>query len=236
MQVHFPATALSIDTDVRGELASVRIGHTESSAETTIPATRLLIAAGGWTPRVFETLFPNSRASIPVATLAGHSLVVKIPESYSDDICYSMYCEFDGISPEVYSRANGVIYITGVNSPLTPLPDIATDAQISEAGLDRLKEIARTFISTPEGEDLEVVRTGLCFRPVADRGTPILARVEDSQLGQVKTRPGSEGGVFIAVGHGPWGISLSQGSGKVMAEMMQGRPLSADISQLGLST
>lgn len=236
MQIHYPATALSINTDVRGELASVRVGHVDSSTESSIPATRLLISAGGWTPRVFETLFPDSRASIPVATLAGHSLVVKIPEAYSDDTCYSMYSEFDGISPEVYSRANGVIYITGVNSPLTPLPDVATDAKVSEAGLDRLKEIARAFISMPEGKDLEIVRTGLCFRPVADRGTPILARLEDFQLGQVKTRPGAEGGVFIAVGHGPWGISLSQGSGKVMAEMMQGRPLSADISQLGLST
>lgn len=233
VKVYHPATALAVQADVRGELASVRIGRTDSSDETEIPATRLLLSCGGWTPRVFESLFPESKASIPVATLAGHSLVVKIPESFSDDVCYSLYCELDGLSPEVYSRSNGVIYITGVNSSLTPLPDVATEAKISESSLDTLKKIARSVISTPDGADLEVVRTGLCFRPVADRGTPILARLEDSQLGNVNTRPGSEGGVFVAVGHGPWGISLSQGSGKVMAELMQGRPLSADISQLG---
>lgn len=235
VQVHYPAVALSINVDVRGELVSVRVGYTDSSTEIVIPATRLLISAGGWAPRVFETLFPDSRASIPVATLAGHSLVVRIPESYRDNTCYSMYCDIGGISPEVYSRSDGVIYITGVNSPLIPLPDVATNGKISETALGQLKGIAKSVISVAEDEDLEVVRTGLCFRPVADRGTPILGRFEDSQLGHIKTRSGSEGGVFIAVGHGQWGISLSQGSGKVMAEIMQGRPLSADISQLGLS-
>jgi glycine/D-amino acid oxidase-like deaminating enzyme len=41
-------------------------------------------------------------------------------------------------------------------------------------------------------------------------------------------------GVYVATGHGPWGISLSLGTGLVVAELAQGRPLSADISELGL--
>lgn len=45
-----------------------------------------------------------------------------------------------------------------------------------------------------------------------------------------------EGGgkVFVCAGHGPWGISLSLGTGLVLAEMVLGRELSADVSQLGL--
>jgi glycine/D-amino acid oxidase-like deaminating enzyme len=35
----------------------------------------------------------------------------------------------------------------------------------------------------------------------------------------VGTRGTREGGVFIAAGHGPWGISLSLGTGKVMSEI-----------------
>ena len=43
-----------------------------------------------------------------------------------------------------------------------------------------------------------------------------------------------DGGVFIAAGHGPWGISHSLGTGKVMAEMLEGEELSADVGALGM--
>lgn len=72
--------------------------------------------------------------------------------------------------------------------------------------------------------ELEVVRTGLCFRPVTPRGTPVVAWLADGRLG----------GVYVATGHGPWGIALSLGTGMVVVEMMGGRPTSADISGLGL--
>lgn len=75
---------------------------------------------------------------------------------------------------------------------------------------------------------------GLCFRPVTNRGTPILGRIPDERLGSIGTRGGSEGGVWLAAGHGPWGISLSLGSGKIMAEMIQGRSTSVSVSGLGL--
>ena len=42
------------------------------------------------------------------------------------------------------------------------------------------------------------------------------------------------GGVFVAAGHGPWGIAHSLGTGKVVAELMRGEVPSADISKLGL--
>lgn len=85
------------------------------------------------------------------------------------------------------------------------------------------------MLGKDEEDDLEILREGLCFRPVAAKGTPIVGRVADGVLG-VKTT----GGVWIAAGHGPWGISLSLGTGKVMSEMVEGRPTSADVRQLGL--
>jgi glycine/D-amino acid oxidase-like deaminating enzyme len=44
-----------------------------------------------------------------------------------------------------------------------------------------------------------------------------------------------DGGVWIASGHGPWGISLSLGTGLVVSELVEGRKPSADISNLGLT-
>ncbi|KJZ74855.1 hypothetical protein HIM_05764 [Hirsutella minnesotensis 3608] len=233
VQVHHPATALSVGTDVRGELARVRIGYTDSSTEIDIPASRLVVCAGAWTPQVFASLFPGAGARIPVASLGGHSLVVKTPGG-AGEACHSVYCSLETLSPELYSRPNGVIYLAGVNSTAIPLPPLATGATPVEQSVVELKALARRLIAS-EGQELEVVRTGLCFRPITDRGTPFLARLADEQLGgEIRTRAGAEGGVFVATGHGPWGISLSLGTGMVMAEMMSGKQTSADVSALGL--
>lgn len=99
-----------------------------------------------------------------------------------------------------------------------------------------LRKTAGEMMGSEAGEDdLEVAKEGLCFRPVTPWGLPIVSRIEDRILGDgVGTRSGRYGGVFIATGHGPWGISLSLGTGKVLAEMVQGRKLSADVGALGL--
>ncbi|KAJ6446942.1 pdz/dhr/glgf [Purpureocillium lavendulum] len=238
VHVHHPAMVLSVGTDVRDELASVTIGYTNSSAETETPATRLLLCAGAWTPQVLASLFPLAGSPVRITSLAGHSLVVRTPGFRAGDGSHSLFCTLSdqGLSPEIFARADGVIYLSGVNSPRTPLPRLATAAQPEEAAMEKLKDVARRLVSVPAGhrqQELEVVRAGLCFRPVTDRGAPYITRLRDEQLG-VKTRVGQEGGVFVAAGHGPWGISLSLGTGKVMAEMMADRETSADISNLGI--
>ena len=49
-----PARAISIMKDVRDELSSIRIADTQSSTETDVPCTRLIITAGAWSPQVFH--------------------------------------------------------------------------------------------------------------------------------------------------------------------------------------
>ena len=124
-------------------------------------------------------------------------------------------------SPETFSRAGGEIYIAGLNDPSLPLPEIATDRKLEPVKLAILMEEAKRLIGGVEKEEeLEVLREGLCFRPVTKRGTPIIAEIRPS--------------VWIAAGHGPWGICLSLGTGKVVSEMVEGRRTSADVSALGL--
>jgi len=74
----------------------------------------------------------------------------------------------------------------------------------------------------------------LCFRPVTRSGNPIVCKVPDEDLGSIETKGGGEGGVYVAAGHGPWGISMGLGTGKVMQEMMEGKEVSADVSRLGI--
>lgn len=239
MQLHHPAKAISIGKDMRDEISSIRIASLESSTETDIPCTRIVIAAGAWSPQVFATLFPTSSFKLPVSSLAGHSLVVKSPrwtQAYEHEGCHAVFTtDPGGYSPELFSRMGEEIYVAGLNSSTIPLPALPTDAKIEDEATEKLLVTAKRLLSIGKEDDLQVVRKGLCFRPVTSRGTPILGRIPDNKLGgKVSTRPGGEGGVFVAAGHGPWGISMSLGTGKVMAQLIQGQPTSVDIRQLDI--
>lgn len=288
VHLHHPARAVAVHVDaIHGELSGVRIAastgsgsNSETETETDVPCTRLLIAAGAWSPQVFAALFPDATiAALPISSLAGHSIVVRSPrwagigagaragaraekekntvnkgegegEGGGGEGCHAVFTtapDVPGYAPELFSRPNGHIFVGGLNSATEPLPPLPTDARarIRRGAVEQLRGTARLLLvgrppDTSDDDDddnLEVIREGLCFRPATARGTPILDRVPDAWLGggsKVRTRPGAEGGVYVAAGHGPWGISLGLGTGMVMAEMMQGRGASADVSGLGL--
>lgn len=225
-----------METDDKGKLSGVVVSNSETEEETLIPTTRVLLSAGCWTPHVFHQLFKNRYyIDIPIESLGGHSLVVKAPGGEpTTTTCHSVYTTMDALSPEVYSRPNGVIYVAGVNHASIPLPKPTVKAVTFDESIAKLKDVARRLINTAEGEDVEILREGLCFRPITKRGTPYIARLTDEKLGEdIRVTEGETEGVFIASGHGPWGISLSLGTGKVVAEMMFGKPLSADVFSLG---
>ncbi|KAK5680444.1 hypothetical protein LTS10_007372 [Elasticomyces elasticus] len=239
VRLHQPVRAVKISRNEMGEMSAVRVSHA-SGADFKIPCTRLLIAAGAWSQRVFETLFPASTLELPISQLAGYSIVVKSPrwsEEHETGGCHAVFSTMQsGFSPEVFSRIGGEIYLAGLNDPAMPLPETATDAEIDQKSIAELKRTAQKLLGKDGTDvgDLEVVREGLCFRPVTGKGTPILARIPDDELGGLETMASPGGGVFIAAGHGPWGISHSLGTGKVMAEMIEGQDLSTDVRWLGL--
>jgi glycine/D-amino acid oxidase-like deaminating enzyme len=61
-----------------------------------------------------------------------------------------------------------------------------------------------------------------------------VSRIPDEVLGGVKTRGGAQGGVYIAAGHGAWGISHAPATGLVLAELIEGIQPSAKIEALRL--
>lgn len=229
---------MSLGSDDDDVISSIRIQNVKIHQYLDIPCTRILISAGAWSPQVYKTLFPSSKLKIPVSSLAGHSLVVNSPrwqKHHEESGCHAIFTtDEQGYSPEIFSRTGGEIYVAGMNSETIPLPKTAQDAEIDDEVLMTLRTTAKRLLGLPKMDDLVEVRKGLCFRPVTKRGTPFLSRLQDSKLGGVRSRGSSEGGVFIAAGHGPWGISLGLGTGKVMSEMMKGEKLSADVSGLKL--
>ena len=240
VRLHHPASAVSVSTDLRGELGSVRIADGQSLTETDLPCTRIIIAAGAWSARAFQDLFHHSKLEIPVASLAGHSMVLKSPrwKGGPNDKCHAVYTTHGaGFSPEIYARLGGHIYMAGLNSTSIPLPQLSGKTPVHSEAMAKLNETAKRLLGTNDEsgtvDDLEVIREGLCFRPVTPWGFPIIQRIPDIHLGVgIATRPGADGGVYLVTGHGPWGISMCLGTGMVVAELAQGRPLSADISGL----
>ncbi|MCJ1444725.1 MAG: hypothetical protein MMC23_005227 [Stictis urceolatum] len=228
VHLHHPSTPSSIHLSSSGSVESITVESTSTPEQHTIPCTRLVLAAGAWTPRVYSTLFPTSSLKIPVSSLAGHSLVLRSPHWKSGDEldpgkgAHAIYTtDESGFSPEIFARAGGEIYIAGVNNAGIPLPERPTDRVLDGASIRRLRKTAEGLMGLDKEEGgLEAVREGLCWRPVTGRGTPILDKVGE--------------GIWVAVGHGPWGISLSLGTGKVLAEMIEGKETSTDVSRLRL--
>ncbi|KAI9887667.1 MAG: hypothetical protein M1823_000531 [Watsoniomyces obsoletus] len=239
VQLHHPVTVVSVAKDMRDELAAVRI-MAENGLETDLPCSRLVFTAGPWTSQVFSSLFPSATVRVPVTSLAGHSLVVRCHRWSAEDEARGCHAVFatdpsSGFSPEIFSRIGGEIYIAGLNSSTIPLPVLATDAIIDESVIRKLREVATQLLGLPGDEkDLDIVRQGLCYRPITPNGRPIISRVPDQKLGDDLSTRADEGGVFICAGHGPWGISLSLGTGKVMADLIEGKQSSMDLAPFRL--
>ena len=179
----------------------------------------------------------------------GGSEATIVKRTTQQGACHAVYTtDASGWSPEIFSRTGGEIYIAGLNDANIPLPDLATGRKIDPACIAILKDKARELLGkeiedvkiarskhldkNEEDWDLEILREGLCFRPVGPRGAPFIGKLDDKFLGGAKTIHG--GGVWVAAGHGPWGISMSLGTGCVVAEMVEGRAVSADVQSLGV--
>lgn len=251
VKLHQPYTPTKLIRDPDGSLKELQITSStgDGNQDRTIPCTRLILAAGAWTPSVYQQLFPNSKHRIPISPLAGHSLLLRTdlwkkgdnettpPTNSINSIgksdsggCHAVYTSSSPSttpnstkpwSPEIFSRAHGEIYIAGLNDPHLPLPRLATDRVLEPEKLGIIMGEARRLIGL-DGQDseLEVLREGLCFRPVTERGVPIVAEVERD--------------IYVAAGHGPWGISLSLGTGRVVAGMVLGIGGGVDVEGLGL--
>ncbi|BGP13121.1 hypothetical protein JCM10213v2_001040 [Rhodosporidiobolus nylandii] len=141
-------------------------------------------------------------------------------------------------SPELFVRTNGLIFVAGENA--IPSDEAAGESRVGLPNklpgtvdevkdmldkrlVDRLKRAAGAVSPLLKEENgAVIVKEQFCYRPVFDDREPVIGELEP--------------GVIIATGHGPWGITLAPGTGKVVAELALGRKseeLSADISSLG---
>ncbi|KAI0067796.1 FAD dependent oxidoreductase [Artomyces pyxidatus] len=234
VHVHHPVTATKVVADAGTNTLTGLTVRAADGTESTLPCDALLLTAGVWTPRVFSALFPRSRRALPITQLSGYSLVLRSPRWIKDSHmlpsptgCHAAFTTdaAAGFAPEIFSRAGGDIYLAGLNTTAVPVPELATDVHPDDEAIAALAEVAKKLLGDDE---LDVVKTGLCHRPVTRSGAPLLARLASDDTGL------DGEGVWVCAGHGPWGISMSLGTGLVLAELALGREPSADVSRLGL--
>jgi len=228
--------------DDQGTVCAIRVetckfGNMRSRYD--IPCKDIIISAGCWTPLVFKTLL-RQKMSPGIKPLPGYSCVVRsqkfsnpIFEALDDDknveMVHATFCPPTSkwsYSPECMARhtkgGKPEIYVAGLNDETIILPERASHAKhlMERSKLDDLRKTAEELVRGNRSEEdigdkLELVREGLCFRPVSESGLPIISVVAGIELQH-------NGHLYVASGHGPWGITLSLGTGVVVSELLEG--------------
>ena len=168
----------------------------------TIAADAVVIAMGPWSVVAAEWL------PLPaVYGLKGQSLIFRPQSPASAHAIFADVETGDGevLSPEIYPRPDGTIYVCGLSSE-EPLP--ADPAHVApEAGRSaRLRAIAGTV--APGLHEAELVAEQACYRPVTRDGLPLIGPVSGIN------------GAYVATGHSVWGILNAPATGEALAELI----------------
>jgi glycine/D-amino acid oxidase-like deaminating enzyme len=166
-----------------------------------LAADAVVLAMGPWTGRAARGL------ALPgVHGLKGYSVTLAAP----DMPAHALFVEYrtaDGrnLEPEIVPRPDGEVYVCGMADP-APLPDSPEEVEVSEAACAVLARAAGRVSTALAAAPIS--RRQACYRPVTDDGLPLIGRV-----------PGVAG-VYVATGHGPWGMLNAPATGLALAELI----------------
>jgi glycine oxidase len=166
------------------------------------PAGAVVVTAGPWT----SALVDPTGTWRPIAPLWGVNVELRLAEP-----------------PRHSLEEGGIQDLPHASSGLDPLFSLVTRGGVSALGSTFLaeqpdpSEVAPTLLErgarfVPALEGTHVVSVRACARPLSADGRPLLGPL-----------PGVDG-LFVAAGHGPWGISLGPGSARLVADAVLGRP------------
>ena len=167
----------------------------------TLEGDAIVLAMGPWTGRL------AGRLRLPsVYGLKGYSVTLDAPDVPAHAL-FVDYRTADGrsLEPEIFPRPDGEVYVCGMADP-APLPDSPEAVEVSESSCETLARAAGRVSAALAAA--RITRRQACYRPVTDDGIPLIGPV-----------PGARG-VFVATGHGPWGILNAPATGLAMAELV----------------
>ncbi|KAK2764962.1 hypothetical protein FQN54_008661 [Arachnomyces sp. PD_36] len=199
---------------------SVSYQDKESGQSHTLEATDVIISAGPWTKSVFP--------SAPISTIRAHSVVIKPTRPVSAYTLFTNIALPDSkskksrpmvVSPEIYARPDGTVYICGEGDSLVPLPETTADVETDASRCQSIIDSATSISDELRGGEVTVRQA--CYLPnVEAPGGPM--------IGETGIK-----GMYIAAGHTCWGIQNAPGTGKLISEFVfDGQAKSARIGSL----
>jgi len=159
------------------------------------PAGDVIVAAGPWTPALVDP----TGAWRPIAPVWGVNLEVRL-----------------GDPPRHVLEEDGIEALTA-GGEIPPLFSIVTAGGVSAVGSTFLPDepdpvammprvLERAVQHVPALADPGAVSARACARPQSFDGRPLLGRLEE--------------GLYVASGHGPWGVTLGPGSARLVADAL----------------
>jgi len=167
------------------------------------PADAVLVAAGPWTPEVVDT----TRAWQPIGAVWGVVVEVELPDPPRHVV---EEAGVEAVATAADAVAGGSVFsavtaagLTAVGSTfLRTKPD-------ADAWVDALMTRGGRFLPALAGASPLGARA--CARPQSADGRPLLGEI------------GGIDGLWVAAGHGPWGISTGPASARLVVDALLGR-------------
>ncbi|XP_039266453.2 uncharacterized protein LOC120341920 [Styela clava] len=121
-------------------------------------------------------------------------------------------------SHDVYPRPDGEAYVCGIAEKPKPSEKLNNPGSVnpSDGACEKLKTIADKMSSSLRDGDVTVEQA--CYLPLTQDGLPIIGKVPDFD------------GVYVAAGHGCWGILNAPATGKCLSELVLNGVSTLDIS------
>ncbi len=178
-----------------------------------IEADAVVIAMGPWSIEAAGWL------PLPaVFGLKGHSVAFETGGQVPPEALFLEYEEASGavVSPEIFPRPDGTIYVCAISSE-SPLPDDPADVAPDPGALERLEALCARL--SPALANGPILARQACYRPVTRDGLPLIGPV-----------PGLDN-VYVATGHSVWGILNAPATGEAVAELIvEGAARATDLS------
>jgi glycine/D-amino acid oxidase-like deaminating enzyme len=204
------ATRLGVEMRIgvraRAWLHSGRVAGVELATGEDIPAGHVVVAAGPWTPEVID---PGG-AWRPIASSWGVVVAVALadpPRHVLEEADIEIEPAAQAVEPgESEDVAFSLVTAAGSSSLGSTFLDHEPDPTTLVPAI-----LARGTSFVPGIATATIGAHRVCARPLSIDGRPLVGRV-----------PGVDG-LWVAAGHGPWGISTGPASGRLLADLLDGR-------------
>jgi glycine/D-amino acid oxidase-like deaminating enzyme len=199
---------IRLGEDARPRLESGRVVGVERANGERLYANEVVVAAGPWTPQVVDP----SGAWRPIRPSWGVVLDVALPRPplhVMEEAEIEIEPGADPTGAETGAEpavAFSLVTAAGASSLGSTFLDDEPDAAAIVPSI-----VARGAMFVPAIASAQPGAHRVCARPSSLDGRPLVGRV-----------PGIDG-LWVAAGHGPWGISTGPASGRLIADLLDGR-------------